>query len=102
MARNKTYNRRNLLVIVIVVLIAAASLTFRLGFLMILKSEDYAARAQELHERERRIKAKRIEVTKNPVCFRATVRVLVAIVIVIAIRALSSTVGVRLDGLEQV
>ena len=77
MARNKTYNRRNLLIILIVVLFAAVTLTVRLGYIMIVKSEDYGARAKELHERERSIKAKRgriydingIEIATNkPVC----------------------------------
>jgi stage V sporulation protein D (sporulation-specific penicillin-binding protein) len=77
MARNRTYNRRNILVVVTVIMLAALGLTIRLGYLMILKSEDYAVRAQELHERERVIKAERgsifdtngIEIATNkPVC----------------------------------
>lgn len=59
MARNRTYNRRNILIIVIVVMIVTMMLTGRLVYLMIFKSEDYAARAKELHERERPIKAER-------------------------------------------
>ena len=51
MARNKTYNRRNLLIILIVVLFAAVTLTVRLGYIMIVKSEDYGARAKELRKR---------------------------------------------------
>lgn len=59
MARNKTFNRRNILIIVTVVLLAAIGLTARLGYLMIIKSAEYAKKAQELHERERAIKAER-------------------------------------------
>lgn len=59
MARNKTFNRRNVLVIVSVILIAALGLTVRLGYLMIVKSAEYAERAEDLHERERAIKAAR-------------------------------------------
>lgn len=59
MARNKTFNRRNVLVIVSVILIAAVGLTVRLGYLMIVKSAEYAQRAEDLHERERAIKAER-------------------------------------------
>lgn len=59
MARNRTYNRRNILIIVIIVFLATLGLTGRLVYLMIFKSEDYAARAKALHERERPIKAKR-------------------------------------------
>lgn len=59
MARNKTFNRRNVLIIIIFVLIAATGLTARLGYLMIAKSAEYAKRAEDLHERERAIKAAR-------------------------------------------
>jgi stage V sporulation protein D (sporulation-specific penicillin-binding protein) len=59
MARNKTFNRRNVFVILIIVLIAALGLMIRLSYLMLFKSEDYANRAKELHERERAIKAER-------------------------------------------
>jgi stage V sporulation protein D (sporulation-specific penicillin-binding protein) len=77
MARNRTYNRRNTLMVVTIIILAAALLTVRLGYLMVFKSEDYAARAQELHERERAIKAERgsiydrsgVEIATNkPVC----------------------------------
>lgn len=59
MARNKTFNRRNVLIIVTVIIFAALLLTGRLAYLMIVKSADYAKRAEELHERERSIKAER-------------------------------------------
>lgn len=77
MVRNRTYNRRNILIIVIVIFLAALGLTGRLIYLMIFKSADYSARAKALHERERPIKAKRgsiydingIELATNkPVC----------------------------------
>lgn len=59
MARNKTFNRRNVLIIVVVILVVAIGLTVRLGYLMIVKSGEYAKRAKALHERERAIKAER-------------------------------------------
>lgn len=77
MARNRTYNKRNILIVVTVILLVTMTLTGRLVYLMVFKSEDYAARAKELHERERPIKAKRgsiydingIEMATNkPVC----------------------------------
>ncbi|MBB2182708.1 PASTA domain-containing protein [Lachnospiraceae bacterium MD1] len=77
MARNRTYNRRNMLIVVTIVIGITFGLLIRLGYLMILKSEDYAARAQALHERERAIKAERgsifdrngVEIATNkPVC----------------------------------
>lgn len=77
MARSRTYNRRNIFIVVCVILFAAAGLTIRLGYLMIFKSEEYAAKAEALHERERPIKAERgsiydrngVEIATNkPVC----------------------------------
>ena len=77
MAKSRTYNRRNILIVVVVIILVAAGLTVRLGYLMIFKSEDYAARAEELHERERAIKAERGSIydangvliaTNKPVC----------------------------------
>ncbi|NLK27726.1 MAG: PASTA domain-containing protein [Clostridiales bacterium] len=83
MARNRTYNRRNIFIVVNVIILAAIFLTIRLGYLMILKSEDYAAQAKALHERERAIKAERgkifdrngIEIATNkPVCTISVIR----------------------------
>jgi stage V sporulation protein D (sporulation-specific penicillin-binding protein) len=77
MARNRTYNRKNILIIVVVIITAAIGLTGRLGYFMIYKSAEYAARAQALHERERAIKAERGSIydingvelaTNKPVC----------------------------------
>ncbi len=77
MTRNRTYNKRNVLIIVIVIVIAAFGLTLRLGYLMIFKSEEYSAKADAIHERERDIKAERGKIldangvliaTNKPVC----------------------------------
>lgn len=77
MSRNRTYNKRNLLIVVTIIIIAAFGLTLRLGYLMLFKSEEYAARAETLHERERDIKAERGKIfdtngvliaTNKPVC----------------------------------
>ena len=77
MARNRTYNKRNILIIIIVIFLTAIGLTGRLIYLIIFKSEEYSARAQALHERERPIKAERgrifdingVEIATNkPVC----------------------------------
>lgn len=77
MAKNRTYNRRNILIIIVVILITAILLTGRLTYLIIFKSEEYAARAKALHERERPIKAERGSIydingvelaTNKPVC----------------------------------
>ncbi len=77
MAKSRTYNKRNVLIITCAILIVTTALAARLGYLMIFKSEEYAARAQELHERERVIKAERgciydasgkLIATNKPVC----------------------------------
>ena len=77
MARNRTYNKRNILIIIIVIFLTAIGLTGRLIYLIIFKSEEYSARAKALHERERPIKAERgrifdingVEIATNkPVC----------------------------------
>jgi stage V sporulation protein D (sporulation-specific penicillin-binding protein) len=77
MARSRTYNKRNVLIVTCVILVVTLALATRLGYLMIFKSEEYAARAQDLHERERVIKAERgciydatgkLIATNKPVC----------------------------------
>lgn len=77
MIRNRTYNRRNVFVAVVVIILVSVLLTVRLAYLMIYRSEEYAAAAKELHERERPIKAQRgsifdrngVEIATNkPVC----------------------------------
>ena len=45
--------------VVICIIITATTLTSRLSYLMIFKSQEYANRARKLHERERPIKAQR-------------------------------------------
>ncbi|ROR30739.1 stage V sporulation protein D (sporulation-specific penicillin-binding protein) [Mobilisporobacter senegalensis] len=59
MVRNKTYNRRSILFVVVMIAIVIICLIGRLSYLMIFKSEYYAERAREIHERERPIKAPR-------------------------------------------
>lgn len=73
----KTYNRKKIFVVAMVIVFAAFLLAVRLGFLMIVKSEYYLQKAENLHDRERSIKAKRgviydrngVELAGNkPVC----------------------------------
>lgn len=77
MARNRTYNRRGITFVVGSLIFITVALAVRLGYLMVLKSEEYAKAAQELHERERPIKAERgliydqnyqVIATNKPVC----------------------------------
>ncbi len=57
--RNKTFNRRKIMIIFVAVLLLIVFLMGRLVYLMIFCSEYYGVRAENLHERERDIKAAR-------------------------------------------
>lgn len=57
--RNKTFNRRKIMIIFVAVLLLMVFLMGRLVYLMIFCSEYYGVRAENLHERERAIKAAR-------------------------------------------
>lgn len=57
--RNKTFNRRKIMIIFGAVLLLMVFLMGRLVYLMIFCSEYYGVRAENLHERERDIKAAR-------------------------------------------
>lgn len=60
--KNKTYNRRKILIIFLCALFMLVSLIARLAYLMIFEAEYYQERAEQLHERERSIKAARGEI----------------------------------------
>ena len=57
--RNKTFTRRKIMIIFVAVLLLMVFLMGRLVYLMIFCSEYYGVRAENLHERERDIKAAR-------------------------------------------
>ncbi|MBE5885787.1 MAG: peptidoglycan glycosyltransferase [Lachnospiraceae bacterium] len=57
--RNKTRHHQKIFVFFIAVLLCVCVLTGRLSYIMIIKGEYYSGMAQELHERERYIKAAR-------------------------------------------
>ncbi len=57
--RNQTFNRRKIMIIFVAVLLLMVFLMGRLVYLMIFCSEYYGVRAENLHERERDIKAAR-------------------------------------------
>ena len=60
--KNKTYNRRKILIIFLCALFMLVGLIARLAYLMIFEAEYYQGRAEQLHERERSIKAARGEI----------------------------------------
>lgn len=59
MFRNKTYNRRKILIVFAVVITILCVLAGRLVYLMVFCSQYYGQQAEDLHERERDIKAAR-------------------------------------------
>lgn len=59
MVRNKTFNRKKILIIFTVVCLVLVLLAGRLVYLMVFCSEYYGKKAEDLHERERDIKAAR-------------------------------------------
>ncbi|MCC8026822.1 MAG: peptidoglycan glycosyltransferase [Clostridium sp.] len=59
MYSNLTKHRKNIAVLGLLIAIAMVSLSGRLGFLMIFRSEHYGDMAEDLHQRERTIKAAR-------------------------------------------
>ena len=61
--RNKTYNKKKMLVVFFSALLMIFFLIGRLVYLMIFDAEYYQQKAKELHEREREIKAARGEIT---------------------------------------
>lgn len=59
MYSNLTKHRKNIAVLGLLIAMAMAGLSGRLGFLMIFRSEHYGSMAEDLHQRERTIKAAR-------------------------------------------
>lgn len=57
--RNKTRHHRRIFIFFVGVLLCVIILTGRLGYIMVVQGEYYSGLAQELHERERHIKAAR-------------------------------------------
>lgn len=57
--RNMTVQKRKTFLICVLSVIALLALGVRVGYLMIMRSEYYSEQAQQLHERERDIKAAR-------------------------------------------
>ena len=62
MNENRTRHRSRITVLFLILAAAAAALSGRLAYLMIFRSEYYSGRAEDLHQRERTIKAARGEI----------------------------------------
>lgn len=59
MERSKTFHRKKIVIIFLACVLLFAGLCVRVTYLMVFESEHYSRLAQELHQRERKIKAKR-------------------------------------------
>lgn len=59
MRKNKTYNKKKIVIIFFLCALMLAGLAGRLVYLMIFRSDYYSEKADDLHERERDIKAAR-------------------------------------------
>lgn len=59
MARCKTYNRKKTMIFILCVFVVFLGLCIRLGYLIIFQGDYYSQKAEELHQRERSIKAAR-------------------------------------------
>ena len=59
MLKNKTRNREKIIVATIIFMILLLGLTIRLVYFMVVQSQYYSKKAEDLHVRERYIKAKR-------------------------------------------
>ena len=60
--KNKTYNKKKMLIVFLCALVVIIGLTGRLVYLMVFAAEYYQEKAKSLHEREREIKAARGEI----------------------------------------
>lgn len=59
MRKNKTYNKKKIVIVFFLCALMMAGLSGRLVYLMIFRSDYYSEKADDLHEREREIKAAR-------------------------------------------
>ncbi len=60
--KNKTFHRKKVVTVTVSVAVVMILLIGRLAYIMLFQSEYYVAKAQQLHERERSIKAARGEI----------------------------------------
>ena len=80
--KNKTYNKKKILVVFICAALILCALIGRLVWLMIFDAEYYQELAQDLHEREREIKAARGEIVDRTGVVLATNRTVCTISVI--------------------
>lgn len=97
--KNKTYNKKKILLVFLAATVMILGLIGRLCYLMILDAEYYQKKAEDLHEREREIKAARGEIVDRNGKVLATNKTVCTVSVIhsqiedpeAVIRALSST-----------
>ena len=80
--KNKTYNKKKILVVFVCAALILCALIGRLVWLMIFDAEYYQELAQDLHEREREIKAARGEIVDRNGVVLATNRTVCTISVI--------------------
>ena len=82
MKKNKTYNKKKIMVVFLCAALILAALIGRLVYLMIFEADYYQELAQDLHEREREIKAARGEIVDRNGVVLATNRTVCTISVI--------------------
>ena len=59
----KTFSRKKIVIFTVAIALFSFALSIRLAYIMIFQSEYYGKKADDLHERERYVKAARGEIT---------------------------------------
>lgn len=103
--KNKTYNRRKILVVFFCAVTVIFGLVGRLVYLMVFDAEYYQKKAEALHEREREIKAARGEIVDTKGTVLATNKTVCTISVIHSqikepekiIQALSTELGMEED-----
>ena len=80
--KNKTYNKKKIMVVFLCAALILAALIGRLVYLMVFDAEYYQELAQDLHEREREIKAARGEIVDRNGVVLATNRTVCTISVI--------------------
>lgn len=82
MKKNKTYNKKKIMVVFLCAALILAALIGRLVYLMVFDADYYQELAQDLHEREREIKAARGEIVDRNGVVLATNRTVCTISVI--------------------
>nr|WP_317450059.1 penicillin-binding transpeptidase domain-containing protein [uncultured Sellimonas sp.] len=107
--KNKTYNKKKILIVFLASAVMILGLIARLCYLMIFDAEYYQKKAEDLHEREREIKAARGEIIDRNGKVLATNKTVCTVSVIhsqiedpdAVVRALSSTLELEEDEVRE-